>query len=413
VPDRGCAVNRSNGVPARRRAVAVLAVAAAAAGVSQSFGRFTYSLLFTDVRDDLALSNTLAGSLGSTNLFAYLAGTLVVSLGVGRLGLSRTTRIGVVGVTVGLGVMAWASSAPPAFVALACTGFFAAGVWVTVPALAAAQVAPERRGAAIGVVGAGIGSGIVIASVLHSTVAADDWHAVYRIEAALAAVIAAAALAWLRDPAAPSPGRGGLDALRAVPAWKRLLTSYGLYGLGMSLMVTFLVAVLREDAGYSVGAASLAFSCFGVGTVFGGPVFGPLSDRIGRGEALAVAYAVMATMALAIASGARPWATVAAFCFGVAFTGEPTIVAARISDAVTAERFGMVYGLATLAFGAGLMAGPQLGGLIGDRTGSFRPVFVFAAAIAVVAAGFGWHRPAVSIDGSGRRRVDASSTMGR
>ncbi|MEZ5231589.1 MAG: hypothetical protein R2749_02615 [Acidimicrobiales bacterium] len=35
--------------PNVRAAAAVLAVAAAAAGVSQAFGRFTFSLLFTDV----------------------------------------------------------------------------------------------------------------------------------------------------------------------------------------------------------------------------------------------------------------------------------------------------------------------------------------------------------------------------
>lgn len=41
--------------------------------------------------------------------------------------------------------------------------------------------------------------------------------------------------------------------------------------------------------------------------------------------------------------------------------------------------------MATLAFGAGLMIGPQLGGFLGDATGSFRPVFWLAAAVAAAA----------------------------
>ena len=96
----------------------VLAVAASSAAVSQAFGRFTFSLLFTDVRNDLGLSNSRAGSLGSANLLAYLTGTLVVSLLVGRVGLSRTTRLGVVGVTTGVILLAWSPRAAVVAVAL-------------------------------------------------------------------------------------------------------------------------------------------------------------------------------------------------------------------------------------------------------------------------------------------------------
>ena len=366
-------------------AALVLLTAAAAAAVSQAFGRFTFSLLYTEVRDDLALSNSRAGSLGSANLAAYLAGTLAVSLLVGRAGLSRTTRIGLVGVTAGLLLLAWVPTLAAVVAGLVFTGFFAAGVWVTVPGIAAAQVGPERRGTAIGLVGAGIGLGIVIASLLDTVVPEGQWRWVYRVEAGLAVAITVGGLRWFRDRGAHRHGQRGLAALRMVPGWGPLLGSYGLYGLGMSLMVTFLVAVLEEDANYSARAASLAFSCFGVGTIAGGPLFGPLADRIGRARAMVGAYAIMASTALVIASGLRPWATIAAFLFGTAFTGIPTTVAARMSDAMAAEDFGAAYGVATLAFGAGLMIGPQLGGFLGDATGSFRPVFWLAAAVAVAA----------------------------
>ncbi|MEC8828746.1 MAG: YbfB/YjiJ family MFS transporter, partial [Actinomycetota bacterium] len=60
---------------------------AVATAVSQSFGRFTYSVLYTEIRDDLGLSNTAAGGIGSLNLIGYLLGSLVVAFAVGRLGL--------------------------------------------------------------------------------------------------------------------------------------------------------------------------------------------------------------------------------------------------------------------------------------------------------------------------------------
>ena len=369
--------------------------------VAQAFGRFTYSLLITDVRDDLDLSNTVAGSVGSANLGAYLLGTLAVSLLVGRLGLSRTTRLGLVGVTLGLLLLSWGPSLPVVFAGMAVAGFSGAAVWITTPALATAELGPSRRGTAIGLVGMGIGAGIVFASVLEATVAADTWRTVYRIEVVVAAIVAAVALVVFRGGPPAGARRTSLSAIRRVPRWGRLLASYGFFAVGMSLFVTFMVAVLEEDAGWSTSATAATFITFGVGSIFGGPVFGPLSDRFGRSRVLVAAFTVMAVTALVLPLGAGLLSVIAAFCFGMAFAGVPTIITARVSDAVDAESFGAAFGVATLAFGVGLTLGPQLGGLLRDVTGSFRPAFVVVAACAVAGAAFGWEPP---------RREDGSAS---
>ncbi|MPY96374.1 MAG: MFS transporter, partial [Acidimicrobiia bacterium] len=364
----------------------VVLVAMACAGVSQAFGRFSYSLLLTDVRDDLGISNTVAGTLGSANLAAYLVGTLVVSVVVGRAGLSRTTRIGVTGVAAGLLLLSWGPSVPWAFVGLVTTGLFGAAVWITAPGLATAGLDPSRRGTAIGIVGTGIGLGIVATSVLEATVGEGNWRSVYRIEAAVAVVVAVLALVTMRGGAPVSSGLAGLAAVRQVPRWRPLLWTYGLFAMSMSLFMTFLVAVLEEDAGWSSSSAALAFTALGVGTVVGGALFGPMSDRWGRPRVLALALTVVAVTAVVVPTGSRPWAILASFAFGAAFTGVPTTVAARISDHVRAESFGAAFGVATLAFGAGLTVGPQLGGVLGDVTGSFRPGFAVAAVCAAAGA---------------------------
>jgi MFS family permease len=358
-----------------------------AAGVSQGFGRFTYSLLLTDVRDDFGISNTVAGSLGSANLLAYLAGSLAVSLLVGRVGLALTARVGVATSTVGLGLLAWGPNVAVVTGALLVTGVSGALVWITVPGIATAEMGPTRRGAAMGVVGTGVGLGLVVASLLHTTVAADDWHDVYRIEAAIGGLTSLAALYLFRGGSPARRGLSGLGAIRLIPGWRRLLWAYGLFALSISMFLSFLVAVLEEDAGWSAGRAGLAFSAVGFGTIAGGPVFGPLSDRIGRLPALRIALVLIVTTAVIVPIGINPFSTIAAFCFGVGFTGGPTTIGARISDHVTAENFGAAYGVATLAFGAGLAVAPQLGGLIGDVTGSFRPAFGVVAGCSLIAAG--------------------------
>lgn len=386
-----------------RRAWLVVLVTSAAACVSQAFGRFTYSLLFTDVRDDLGLSNTVAGAIGSANLGGYLLGSLAVGLIVGRWGLARTLAVGICGSTLSLAVLSWGPSLPVVFPAATAAGFFGAFVWITGPGLATAAVGPARRGAAVGMIGAGIGVGIVAASLLASATGVDGWRHVYRVEAFVGVAVAVGVLVGLRPelrrrsvPARSGPDgrRVGLRAITEMPGWAGLLTAYGLFAWALTSFVTFTVAVLDEDAGWSRGQAATAFTALGVGTVAGGPVFGPMSDRFGRGRALAVAFAVIVTTAVVLPVGLRPWSLVAAFAFGMAFTGVPTTVTARVSDAIAPDRFGAAYSAATLAFGAGLLIGPQLGGVLADRTGSFRPVFGVVVACGLAGGVLALRQPA-------------------
>ena len=372
----------------------LVALFAAAAGVAQAFGRFTYSLLFTDLRDDFGLSNTAAGAMGSANLGAYLLGSLVVSLTVGRLGLHRTLRSGIVGSSGSLVLLAWSPSLPVTVVAMTTAGFFGAFVWITTPGLATAALGPDRRGVAIGVTGAGIGLGIVVASLLASTASSDQWRQIYVAEAGAGVMVTVLVLWVLRHSGGSTAGSAaGLASVKEVPGWIGLLAAYGLFALAMSLVMTFTVAVLEQDAGWSKPQAALAFTAIGVGTIAGGPVLGPMSDRFGRSTVLVIAFAVIATTGLVVPLGVRPWSIAVSFAFGMAFTGVPTTVAARISDIVSAERFGAAFGAATLAFGAGLLIGPQLGGFLADRSGSFKPAFLVVIGCALLGALIGLRQP--------------------
>jgi MFS family permease len=150
----------------------------------------------------------------------------------------------------------------------------------------------------------------------------------------------------------------------------------------MSLFVNFFVARLEEDAGYASAAAALVFAAFGVATIFGGPLYGGLSDRSGRRLGLQVGFASMAAASLLLLVGSGPWPWLAAVAFGLAFAGVPSTTAAYLRDHLSARQFGSGFGVITLAFGAGQLLGPQIGGYLGDALQSFTVVFLLAAVVA-------------------------------
>ena len=368
--------------PGVNRIVALIALAATTA-VSQSFGRFTYSVLYTDIRDDFGLSNTAAGGIGSLNLVGYLLGSLIVAFGVGRLGLIRTAKYGLAGVTVGLALLTWAPTASVVVFALFITGVTASGVWVAAPALAANVLGSARQGLAVGWISAGVGAGFVLSCIFD--VVMSDWRSVYGTETLIGiACLVLFSLVFKDSSTSSSAKSPSPKTLQQVPGWLNLCATYGFFAIGGSLTMTFTVALLEEDAGYEADSASLIYSLIGVGMLTGGFLMGWLTDRVGRNSSQLLSLAVMAVSCVMIATGHKFGATVATMLFGVAFTGVVTAITAKVSHHLDAEAFGAAYAVVTIVFGAGLAIGPQLGGVIADSSGSFRPALLLAASCATL-----------------------------
>ena len=362
---------------------AAIAILVAATAVSQAFGRFTYSVLYTEIRNDFELSNTMAGGFGSLNLVGYLLGSLIVAFTIGGLGLVKTLKFGLAGVTVGLIALSWSPNSLVTLGALFLTGLAAAGVWITAPAIAANILGPNRNGLAIGWVTTGVGIGFFAACLFDIAIA--NWRWVYATETGIGIGILLLIAFTIRASPEATPSSGLSPAtLRRVPGWFNLCATYGVFAIGASLAMTFSVALLEEDAGFGESSASLTFALIGLGLALGGPVMGWLSDRMGRNSAQLISFAALAVSCILIATGHSIGAPISTLLFGVAFTGVVINITTKVSGHLDAEAFGAAYALVTIVFGAGLAVGPQLGGIIADSSGSFRPALVVAACCAAM-----------------------------
>jgi len=160
-------------------------------------------------------------------------------------------------------------------------------------------------------------------------------------------------------------------------------------------------AFLNEELGISLGVVGLYTSIFGVGTIFGGLIGGPLMKKIGQRASILAAMIVTAlvTFALALApSGGITWAIV--FLFGFAFGYYETVYFAMGMDFSDPRIAAFMFAFIMAVGNIGIGVGQPLAGSLVDSLG-FRPMFaIFAAvhllALPVVFAIFRLKKPAVT-----------------
>lgn len=385
-PGAGAAGPRS-----RLAGLPIVALVALTAAVAQSFGRFTLGVLLPAIRDDLDLSNTVAGTLATVNVGAYLAGTLVVASVASRYRLLAVMRTGMVLSVVGLAVAAVSTGPFVLAAGLLVMGLGGALTWIPAPVVAAGALAPERRGLAIGLLASGMGAGVVfsgqLAGFVRSTMGDDAWRTVYLVQMLIG--LAVATTAWLvlpdrQDRPSTRSGLGGFNVLRRMRGWLPFTTAYTSFGFMYLLVLAFLTTKLEDDNGWTSSRASLAFTLLGVAMIFGGPLFIAVASRTGPRRTLAVAFGSWIVSTVTLLPGWTVPTFAASIATGLLFTAMPTLLTLYVVDNTTPEDYGPSFAAGTFAFGVAQMISPQLGGFMADAAGSFTPVFGLSAVLAAI-----------------------------
>jgi MFS transporter, DHA1 family, tetracycline resistance protein len=140
--------------------------------------------------------------------------------------------------------------------------------------------------------------------------------------------------------------------------------------LGMGLVIPILPRLVQSLLGGTIGEASLVFgvlvSIYAVMQFFCAPVLGALSDRFGRRPVILMALSGLAFDYVLLSVAPTIWwlvlGRVVAGIFGATFTP----VGAYIADVSPPEKRAANFGLIGIAFGLGFIAGPALGGVLGE-----------------------------------------------
>lgn len=144
-------------------------------------------------------------------------------------------------------------------------------------------------------------------------------------------------------------------------------------------------AFLNEGMGISLGTVGLYTSVFGVGTILGGLIGGPLMKKIGERASVLAALLItsIVTYALAVTPTAGlMWAIV--FLFGFAFGYYETVYFAMGMDFSDPRIAAFMFAFIMAVGNIGIGVGQPLAGILVDKVG-FRPMFAIFATVHLLA----------------------------
>ena len=161
---------------------------------------------------------------------------------------------------------------------------------------------------------------------------------------------------------------------------------YFLFGYTYVIYATFIVTTLVAERGFSEAAAGGCWSWVGFLSLFSGPVFGTLSDKIGRKAGLIIVFFIQMCAYLLVGL-ALPgmFLYLSIGCYGIVAWAIPSIMAALVGDYVGPRKTARVFGFIPFLFAIGQIAGPAVAGFLAEKLGSFSSSFLMAALFAGLA----------------------------
>ena len=392
---------RPPGDPLRILAVALLVLA----GCVNFIDRSAVSIALPAIRADLHLSEGEAGLLLSAFAWSYAVAQLPAGGLVDRLG-ARWALSGALAiwscVQAASGLVGSLTQFIAARVAL---GLGEAPMFVGGARVCADRFDPAERALPMGLLNASASLGPAIAPLLLTPLMlAAGWRASF---AALGAAGLLVALAWAlvyRD----LPAREAAPSITGPSEWGRLLRQGTVWGLLLGfggtvyvtwLYVTWLPGYLVQQWHMTAPSAALwsavPQSAGFVGAIGGGWLSDQLARRIGERPArqaplVAGLFVSAACSALAAMSGTPALALVAISAALFSANAATTSGWALAAALAPAPLIATVEAMANIGGSIGGSLAPLVTGLVVERSGSFAPALLIAAAIAAVCAAANW-----------------------
>lgn len=354
--------------------------------VGMGFGRFAFTGLYPQMMADGVLDLRGGSLAASANYAGYLLGALLLAW-KHPWQPATLCRAGLFGSLACLLAMAAAPSVTSVLPLRLLAGVASA---LTLVGASLWLLRADHHPRAAPVLYAGVGLGILLSAELLAAGQRLGWHspAQWLLLGAAALMLILPATLALRQTIPTTIAQA--PAERALPA-ARLVTLYGLAGLGYIVTATYLPLLLRDGLN---GIHPLQiWAAFGLGAVPSCFLWHSLRERLGTRRALALNLGLQAIgVALPALDDGLAGGLLSALLVGGTFMGTVTIAmaAARGESRHTPQLAAWM----TASYGVGQIAGPLLAEALHGHFRHFAPALLCAAAGLALAALLSLPRPA-------------------
>lgn len=361
--------------------------------------RFAFGMILPSMQGELLMNATEAGIVGSANFVGYFVGLFFTARFYKRFGAATLITRSLLSQAASMLLMALTPNYWSAALIFAITGFFGALANIAIMTYIAQVVPAHIKGQATGLVVAGIGCAIIVSGLVVPALEFfpfPEWRLGWMIFAVLIVLVAWFAHGTLKAFPIHSSFSSDHDTLE----FKTILTSraflktgvlFGIFGMTAIMFMTFFVLAAVRKWGVSTEISGTFWSILGFASLFSGPIFGWVSDRLGRYKTLGMLFLLQAIAHVMLASTLpSSWLFVSAALFGLSTWAVPSIMATLSSELFGTHHTARILSLLTLFFGVGQIVGPLLSGMMIDMSGDFSVSFTTSAFCLVVAMIISW-----------------------
>jgi MFS family permease len=355
------------------------------------------------MKEGLSLTYTQMGWIGTGNFIGYMSFAFLGGYLATHLGPRRIISISLALVGFGMIFTGFSDSFEFALVMRTLVGAGSAGSNVPILALASAWFATRRRGMATGILVSGSSIALLLLGPLVPHILqsfpASGWRVCWYLLGATTLLIALLNYFFLRNRPkemnlqpfgnpSSAPVFSSSSAIKNIytfrPLW-HLAGVFFTFGFSYVIYMQYFSAYLINEAKIGVEKAGDYLMLLGVLSIFCGPFWGIISDRIGRNYGLALVFLTQGTSYLFFGLVHSPLGHLAStILFGLTAWSVPSIVAATVGDMVGPRLAPAALGFTIFLFSIGQVLAPPVAGKIADLTGSFTPAFILSAMVAFI-----------------------------
>jgi len=362
--------------------------------------RFAFGMILPNMQIDLDMNATQAGIVGSANFFGYFVGLFLVSYFYNKFGPAKLISRALWTQAISMLVMAIAPNYICAAISFVVTGFFGALVNIAVMTYIAQVVPSAIKGRATGIVVAGIGLSIIFSGAIVpfvENIYPISWRISWTIFSFLIICIGFFTYRVLISFTPYTSNQSTTDTLSLKDIFSHfpfLVTGilFFMFGMTAIMYMTFFVAAAVTQWQVSTEISGTFWAILGVTSIFSGPVFGVVSDRIGRYRTLGILFSLEAIAHCFLAFQVPSiFLLLSAGVFGFSTWAVPSIMATLSAELFGTSHTARILSLVTLFFGIGQIIGPLAAGIVTDASGDFKVIFGFSTISLILASLFSFY----------------------